>query len=383
MKRDEQGAAAVIVAISLTALFAAAMLAVDAGSLWRTRREAITNTDAGALAAARYIDAQGAHACDPSTQTQAQSEATNIVAQNDPHTTVTGFAITPTNGNCGAQSGHVRLDATLPAPASFSGMFGVTDLHAASTSIAQWGPLTSAIGLRPIGICDKSDPFVAWTNYLAGNQPNWGHLPFQHLGPNGEVINTVQFQNTSFGCGSGAGNWSWLDFNGTIAPNGDSELGSNLLNGYQGVISLADSSTGTVSNCDPEASAPQPDCAPQTGATGNSTISSLTSLLDNSIVFPIIVYDRVVNASDPLQCASMNWTGTGSNARYCHVAFLLVRLWGWNKITGNNGSFDFQFINDWWVGSIGADPSGSLPTTHGVSLCGGGYGTTIDMKCDV
>ncbi|GAC1414009.1 MAG: hypothetical protein NVSMB57_09560 [Actinomycetota bacterium] len=381
--RDERGSTAVIVAISLTAIFSAAVLSIDAGSLWRTRRELITNTDAGALAAARLLDAQGAKACDAAAKASAQAEATAIVAANDARTSVTGFTVTPTNNNCSALSGHVRLDATLPAATTFAGALGVGQLNAASTSITQWGPLTGISGLRPIGICDKSPAFAGWTRYVNGLEPNWGHLSGQRLGPNGQVINTVMFQQASTGCGYASGNWDWLDFNGTIPPNGVNELRDTLLNGYPGTITLADAATGVLANCNPERPGAQPYCEPKTGATGNSTSDALAYLRDTGTVFPIIVYDRVVDRRDPQACASTNWTGSGANARFCHVAFLLVRLWGWDKITGNGGSFDFEFVDQWWVGSIGRDPSGGRPTAHGVSLCGGGYATSIDMHCDV
>lgn len=382
-RRDERGATAVIVAVSLTAIFGAAVLSVDAGSVWRTRRELITNTDAGALAAARLLDARGASACDTAAKDAARSEAGTIVASNDAKTVITGFTVTPTGGNCAAESGRVRLDATLSAPLTFAGAVRIGSVDAAASSIAQWGPLTGVSGLRPIGLCDKSSSFSAWTKYLAGQEPAWGHLPGQSLGPGGEVINHIAYPKTSTGCGTGTGNWDWLDFNGSIAPNGSSALTDWLPGGYPGLVTLADGGTGTPADCNADLAGAQAFCEPKTGALGNSPDASLAYLRDNKIVFPILVFDRVVDDRDPRECASQNWSGSGANARFCPVAFLLVRLWDWAKISGTNGSFDFEFVDQWWVGSIGLDPAAGRPTVHGVSLCGGGYATTIDDHCDV
>ncbi|HVL32592.1 MAG TPA: hypothetical protein VM600_03320, partial [Actinomycetota bacterium] len=71
--RREDGVSAVIVAVSLTAIFGSAVLSVDAGSVWRQRRSIITDTDAAALAAARYIDAGGRAACSAAIASGANS----------------------------------------------------------------------------------------------------------------------------------------------------------------------------------------------------------------------------------------------------------------------------------------------------------------------
>lgn len=382
-KNDERGMTAVIVVLSLTAIFGAAVLSIDAGHVWRNRRDLITDTDAAALAAARQIDAAGKKACHGPTRTSAETEARSVVAANDSRSLMTGFTVRPTSGNCDAESGTVRVDATLETKTSFAGVFGIGKVNVASSSVAQWGPLSQAIGIRPLGVCDKSESFLAWTRYLNEQEPNWGSLPFQRLGPNGEVINRVEFQRGSSGCGSGSGNWDWLDFNGDSQPNGTDALREWLLNGYDGRIALGDAETGQAADCNAAEPGSQPFCDPKTGSTGGAAVRALETVRDERIVFPILIYDRVVDARDPRECNSPNWTGSGDNARFCHVAFLLVRVHGWTRITGNDGSFDLEFLDQWWQGTIGRNPSGGRPTTHGISLCGGGYGATIDQSCDV
>ncbi|HEX9697624.1 MAG TPA: hypothetical protein VGB64_15080 [Actinomycetota bacterium] len=387
IRRDERGATAVIVAVSLTAVLGAAVLSIDSGSVWRTRRNLITDTDAAALAAARYLDAQGARACDATAITDARSEASGIVAANDAQSTLDGFTVTPTGGDCAAESGRVRVDGRLTAQLSFAGIFGIGSVPVASSSIAQWGPLSAATGMRPIGICDKSEHFQEWSRYLRGDDTGWGAPGTGHPSYPNAVVHRIYVQRGASGCGDAAGNWDWLDFNGESPPNGVTALREWFYNGYQGVVSLGDEATGSVKDCDPEQAGAQDGCAPQTGSTGGSLLDSLEYLRDNRITFPIIVYDKVVDDRDPASCqAPPPWTGSGTNARYCHVAFLLVRVYGWDRITGqllDNSFVDLEFVDEWWVGSIGQNPSGGRETVHGVSLCGGGYGTNIDQSCDV
>ena len=45
---DEKGISAVVLAVTLIGLFGAAVLSVDAGSLWTARRNIITASDAAA-----------------------------------------------------------------------------------------------------------------------------------------------------------------------------------------------------------------------------------------------------------------------------------------------------------------------------------------------
>ena len=387
-RRDERGATAVVVAVSLTAILGAAVLSIDSGSVWRTRRNLITDTDAGALAAARQLDAQGARACDATAIANARTEAGAVVAANDGKTTMSGFTVTPTDGNCLAESGRVRVDASLTAQLSFAGIFGVGSVPVASSSIAQWGPLSAAIGLRPIGLCDKSPHFLEWSLHLRGNDTTWGTPGLDHpnYGP-GRVVHRIFFQRGTSGCGDAAGNWDWLDFNGNHEPNGNQALRDWFYNGYEGEVSLGDPATGRVKDCNPDEPGNQDGCEPKTGAGGGSFVEALEFLRNGDITFPIAVYDKVVDVRDPAGCStSPPWIGSGSNARYCHVAFLLVRIMGWDKITGNLGDtsyIDLEFVDEWWVGTIGRSPSGTAPTVHGVSLCGGGYGTSIDVACDV
>ncbi|MFA5890057.1 MAG: hypothetical protein WDA27_03750 [Actinomycetota bacterium] len=388
--RQERGVSAVIVMVSMVALFGAAMLSVDAGSLWKTRRALITDTDAAALAAARYIDAGGSEGCSEAvaggSSSGAGAEAGYVLGQNDAGASMSRFEVSPYAGTCTGDAGHVRVDATLPVPLAVAGLFGFKDISAFSSSAAQWGPLAAASGIRPVAVCDKSAHYLEWAAHLAGNDARWGTGP-GHPGGSGGVVHRIAFERGSSGCGDASGNWDWLDFNDNAPPNGNSALSDWLRDGYPGVVSLGDAATGLPRDCNADQSGNQESCGPKTGAGGGSFVGSLQYLRDTRTTFPIAVYDRVVDDRDPRGCAAPPpWTASGSNARFCPVAFLLVRIHGWSNITGqlqDNSYIDLEFLDEWWVGQVGANPSESRPTVHGVQLCGGNYGATIDQRCDL
>lgn len=388
--QGDGGVSAVIVVVSLMALFAAAMLSVDAGNVWTTRRALIGHVDAAALAAARYIDAGGAGACADArgagTGSGAAAEARALLGANDGRSVLESLVVTPYGGDCARGAGHVAVGARDTTSLAFAGMFGLQQVRPYAGATAQYGPLQATTGLRPLSICDKSPHFSEWASHMAGNDGAWGAGP-GHRTSNGALIHRIYFQRGDSGCGDGTGNWDWLDFNESANPNGATMLREWLMSGYPGSVSLGDESRGIPPDCNPEQNGNQQGCAPKTGATGNATEDALRFLRDNAVVFPIVVYDRVVDRRDPQGCDTPPpWTGSGTNARFCPVAFLLVRVAGWDKITGELGDqsyFDLEFMDDWWVGQVGLDPAGGRPTVHGVQLCGTEYGGTTDDHCDV
>lgn len=390
--RGEDGVSAVIVTVSLAAIFGAALLSVDAGSVWKTRRALVTHTDAAALAAARYLDAAGSSGCREAVAggrtSAAGEEAEFVLAQNDPDASLADVAVAPYRSDCDSGAGHVRVDARRKAQLAFAGIFGLDEVNAFSSSVAQYGPLAATTGLRPIGLCDKSEHYAEWKAHLAGDDSGWASPPALHeRTPDGAVVHRIYFDNGSSGCGTGTGNWDWLDYNGNTPPNGNSMLKDWLRLGYPGEVSLGDDETGIQRDCNPEEGGAQESCEPKTGAGGGSFSDALYYLRDNRIVFPIMVYDKVVDDRDPEGCASPPpWDGSGDNARFCPAAILLVRLHGWQNITGalkDTSYIAMEFVDEWWIGTVGGDPAEGRPTAHGVQLCGTNYGTIVDLRCDV
>jgi hypothetical protein len=162
--REEKGISAVIVAISLVGLFGAAVLAIDAGSAWATRRKIVTGTDAAALEAAWRFSQGGPYdPCTTDGRTLAENQATAVLHVNSPDAehiaAPTGFEVV-VSGCPSAPVGHVRYDARLGSKQGFSGIFGFGQTRPYSSSTAEFGYITSPVGLRPIAICDQST--VTW-----------------------------------------------------------------------------------------------------------------------------------------------------------------------------------------------------------------------------
>jgi hypothetical protein len=169
--REERGISAIIVSVSLVGLFGAAMLAIDAGSAWATRRKIVTGTDAAALAAARYFSNNPGQACLNGDGTWnglqvpgGNAEATTVLSANSSdaeHDAANGFLLTVSGCSTGHPVGHVRFDGRLGSQQAFSGVFGFSKVKPLSSSTAEFGYITSPVGLRPIAICDQST--VTWT----------------------------------------------------------------------------------------------------------------------------------------------------------------------------------------------------------------------------
>jgi hypothetical protein len=169
--REERGISAIIVSISLVALFGAAMLAIDAGSAWATRRKIVTGTDAAALAAARYFANNPGQACLNGDGTWngvdaagGNAEASTVLSANSSsaeHDPADGFALTVSGCSSGFPVGHVRFDGRLGSQQSFSGLFGFSKVKPFSSSTAQFGYLIAPVGLRPIAVCDQASTAFA------------------------------------------------------------------------------------------------------------------------------------------------------------------------------------------------------------------------------
>jgi len=159
--QDERGVSAVIVAISLLALFGAAVLTIDAGSAWATRRRIVTGTDAAALAAARLFSNGLADPCTAAGQTAGEAEATTVLhanapdARHDSSETPNGYEVT-VSGCPDNPVGHVRYDGRLGSQQAFSGIFGFGQVKPISSSTAEFGYDIAPVGLRPIALCDQS-----------------------------------------------------------------------------------------------------------------------------------------------------------------------------------------------------------------------------------
>ena len=398
--REERGISAVIVAVSLVGIFGAAMLSVDAGSLWTTRRSVITGTDSAALAAAQFFVTGGGDPCNATDVATAESIATNELLKNNPgylHNatdTPNGFQVTLSNSTeCatpGFHPGDVRFDARAISSTTVGRLFGFSNPRAFSSSTAQFGWITqNPIGIRPIAVCDKGSNFLLWeqlhpstgnptitqsqyySNYGSGptyptvsdasnnNNPNGGltyHDPRTTTGFG--LVNRITMPDPT--CGTPPGNRIWVDYTGVGGSNngGTSDLATQILSGYSGDTSL------TPHDCNPDNStAPPEDCGVKTGNSGGASaaLGTVTCPVDTPTmqcpyIFPVLVVSNNV--------------GPGNTAAYAQAAYLTVVLRGFGKITSTNVQFDLEFVDIQWEGNISWTTGNSDSSIKGIGLCG-------------
>jgi hypothetical protein len=148
--RDEQGATAVIVALSLVALLGLVVLTVDVGQLLYKRRAMVNASDAAALAAAQT--------CAGLTDPALPSAMANTYAQDNVSTATGG--ITEMVGCKQESFGHVSVHYGMNQDLFFAGVLGANGPAQVSTvATAGWGPAGAA----------NPQPIVVYTGQSQGN----------------------------------------------------------------------------------------------------------------------------------------------------------------------------------------------------------------------
>jgi Flp pilus assembly protein TadG len=225
---DERGAVAVVVAIFMVVAIGFAAFAVDLGSLWSTRRNMVTVSDAAALAGATQgaLLTEGQIANDPCLT--ATSYATTNLAQ-------VKFKSCTTTVNS-ATSGTITWSGAKNTDLVFARVWGKNNQDVGSTTTAEWGIPTGVVGLRPYALCSQTpliQPFLL--------------NPKVQYGP----VKIFYGKTNVSDCGDNVpGNWGVLDFDGGSNPCGD--IANWVANGYQGLVSAPSyipGDTGSFSNC--------------------------------------------------------------------------------------------------------------------------------------
>lgn len=275
-----------MVAVCMVVLIGGAAFAIDLGNAWQRQRQVHTATDAAALAAAQDY-AVGENGC--------ASTAGSYVTKNDSLAELTKCLQVST----GTSSGYVTVDASSNVDFAFAGVFGIDDTDVNSSTTAVYGLPKSVTGLRPMALClDANEQFTSWLN-----------LPDGPTGTSG-TIRILYSKSQPDACGSDApGNWGVMDFDG--AENSNDDTKAWVRDGYPDDVSLS-----------------PPDIPGDTGAISNSLSSELSTLVNKE--FPLPIYDDVA--------------GTGSNAHFHIVAFVTVKLIGF-ETTGPEPDryLDLQF----------------------------------------
>lgn len=403
INEDERGISTVIVAISLLGIFGAAMLSLDAGNMWQTRRNIITVTDSTVLQQAKYL-------AFASNKTACEATWTDYMLNIEgAGPSVTPLNCTPTAAANG--TGYVVVDGRKEARTRLGGLFGIGDTQPYSLSAAQWGYISEARGLRPIAFCNKNSHVEEWLG-LKNGAGSWGpavtpaqyqalagtgdtngdglsdHPSYPAIGTsysNPPVVHRMYFNNDldDGQCGEYPGNWGFLNFDGGNAAvncGDDKCLNPWIENGYNdGAVSIRENT--------------QPPCPddPGNGDAGDSEEGCVPSdpgsisATNNPALDAIIGKKIQVMLFDAGECA--NGPGGGVTCNFEAWAILGVILRGYQSVGAGDEYLDFEFTDITLSGTCcEAAPVNGVDTgARGVKLCEVDHdfqsGSTISSRC--
>jgi hypothetical protein len=288
-RKGERGVTAVLTAICLTALCAVGALAVDLGNTWQTRRNLITASDAGALAAAQRFVA-GGDGC--------ATVAATYVGQNTQGLGgVTSTCTQPT-------ASSVRVDVQARVDHVLARVFGSESGLAGSTTVARWGHPTAYGHLRPFAVCWAAiNGLLEWAA-----DPDKAPQTFRIRYSGGQGAGN----NAPGPCFGAPGNWEYVDFDG--GSSSSVERSRWIRHGWDGLIE-----PGEMGVPCPDTQTPSACLYADTGIANNSQGPAMAELMAvDRFVIPL--FDSV--------------TGQGTKAQYHVVGFAAVRLVGY-RLTGN------------------------------------------------
>lgn len=220
IKREQDGATAVMVAVTLIVLIGMLVLTVDLGRLWTARRKLSTGADAAALAAAQQC-ALG------KGLTVAQQFGSQTGNANEAGAYTYQFSPDCPDRASGLTSGahFVTANGSEDVSLVFAPIFGINSLPATAKAVAEWGPASSVTSPVPIRIsagalepCIHHDAGYSGSDCTFGfdNDPNdaqWGFLNF----PEGWLTGMAPAVPTQNDCNAAGGA---SDVNGYLTGSG-------------------------------------------------------------------------------------------------------------------------------------------------------------------
>ncbi|MGB8651529.1 MAG: pilus assembly protein TadG-related protein [Mycobacteriales bacterium] len=301
LRKSDEGAVAVLVALLSVVLIGVAAFTVDFGATYLTKRDLSNGTDAASLAAAKDL-ATHSGTCleigaDGTATSAARTTGDGYLQDNLSGATRTGFDV-----GCDATgSVTVRYAGEALTDRALGGVFGGSGKYdVAREATSTVGVASDVNGLRPYMIC-------------------FSDLPTLELGG----VQRINYPSAT--CGNQAGNWYSTDCPGD-GNNGTQTLADNTLNGCDTDISIIDTtaaagvSTQIISilkaNC-PKLQA-DPGCL--TANTGNLASNNIENawiaLLGKDILLPVFYPGSLV--------------GNGNNTRYPVYNFAGVTVCGYH-----------------------------------------------------
>jgi Flp pilus assembly protein TadG len=188
LRREESGAALMVVAVCLIVLMGMLVLVVDLGRAVAIKRQMVNGSDGAVLAAAQQC-ALG------NSLDDAEDAADAVLAENRGDATMAGFDAP----GCGAPPDGpelVTVESTVDVDYFFAGIFGFESGPVVSRAVAVWGvteeghavPITVDLQqLNDCGIDPDSPPDSATDCEIdypkdALTEPRWGTLDLEHWG---------------------------------------------------------------------------------------------------------------------------------------------------------------------------------------------------------
>ena len=178
---SDEGAVAVVVALSLIVIFGMAALVIDVGGLLTAKRTMVSAADSAALAAAQ--------SCALERGFEATAQADALAQVNVP--TATQLAAPAYTGcTTGSSSGSVEVSYTMMKELAFAPVLGLPDeTDVPATAKAIWGPAGGGIGV-PLQVNAASDGSFPCTTssttctiyydnkFTTASSSDWGFLSF-------------------------------------------------------------------------------------------------------------------------------------------------------------------------------------------------------------
>ncbi|MGH2728415.1 MAG: TadE/TadG family type IV pilus assembly protein [Actinomycetota bacterium] len=379
--KEEKGIATVIVAVSLIGIFSSALMSLDFGNMWTTRRTIISGTDATALDQAIFAGRTGATDCNRfggGSFNPAYQDWTNILQLNTSGFVTGSQTCTFTAVNSGGIIGYVGVDARKEAKTRFGALFNLGSSQPYSYSAARVYYPDAIEGLRPIGICIHSEHIQEWLDYLNSGtpMPSSGSDHPSYQGATLPVHRITYDNSANAPCGNAPGNWGYQDFDGDDGGNSSEEFKEWMLEGYDGLVNAP-------SDCDNDGSGvndqpggvgdqcpgnPGNESANDNQNCNNSSLSSVLGCIKSIPGSPPTIKEFPIVIFDSADCTT-GGGGGGNNCKYNVVRYVIVRLWGF-RLTGADSSryFDFEFVPGIATGPC-CDTSPNQTDIKAVQLC--------------
>lgn len=329
---SEEGASAVIVALSLLFLFAASAIAIDLGSAWQTKRDLVVDTDAGALSAARLAATDGCDPAAPIVQVAVDFMSANL----GEGLTASDIALDCMAPADATQPNTVSVSLTREATQTLSQTLGVDSIDVYSASTATFNGFKAG-DMRPIALCNV-DPVIA--DYVPPGAS--GTLPAENL------IVSMGKTWTDPNCGGGTGNWGYLCFDQTGCSNGD--IQTLMEHGHANAVDLGTSNAGAPHPYSPPPGGTDEDCKLGSGTstdwceirpgqafTDNTPEKAILDSLVNTS-FSVLVSDCIGKLSPTNTCEAGS-----SSATFVHpYAIGYVTMHAWCSAKNNESQSDWH-----------------------------------------